>query len=129
MISKRIFVKFISILSFLIFASNCFLLKEAINLEQGKNVPTYGPNQPTAVPKKAGGKTARLYASTKGKGEAEDISVFDVNKCSEDNELLCREKLNDLDLLYCHCYEDGNGEIVRCGYRGSGEKCKSPIFQ
>ena len=119
---------FTVLLSFLLINhASCFLSKESAEITQPKKVPIFSPGQATKLPKKAQAKAA--YGARSIKDENGDgLSVFDVYKCQQDNDQTCRDKLNELDLFYCHCYEDSVGEIVRCGYRGIKEKCKSPVF-
>jgi hypothetical protein len=119
---------FIILLTFLLLKqSNCFLASESAEIEQPKKVPIYSSSQATKLPKKAKGKAPAAFSAEQGQ-KKDDLTVFDVNKCEEENEMTCRDKLEELELIYCHCYEDSEGEIVRCGYRGKRDRCKTPIF-
>jgi hypothetical protein len=121
---------FTILLAFLLLKqSSCFLAAESAKIEQPKKVPIFSPSQATKVPKKAQAKALAFGgAQAKKDQEGDGLTVFDVNKCDEYNDELCRDKLDELDLYYCHCYEDSEGEIVRCGYRGRRDKCKTPVF-
>jgi len=108
--------------------THCFLTAESEKVEQPKNVPIYSPSQATKLPQKAKGKAIAYSAPSERNDKRDGLSVFDVFRCDEDNNELCRDKLEELGLYYCHCYEDADGNIVRCGYRGKRNKCKTPVF-
>lgn len=53
-------------------------------------------------------------------------SIFDVYNCDYWNDKRCRDKLSELNLEYCHCYQDSTRNILACGYRY--DVCKPPKF-
>jgi len=112
--------------------TNCNLSKEPEKNEKSDNIPIFSPTQTTLVRKKpeAIPSTARTAAASfapqrRGRDRP---SIFDVYRCDWWNRFDCRQKLRELGLIYCHCFEDTDGNIIRCGYRGRRDVCKTPLF-
>lgn len=102
-----------------------------------KAVPVAASGGRVKAPKKAAalGLSAAAPASTRTGGAAAYeqqpvvggvTSIFDVYNCSYYNDQLCRNKLDELRLEYCYCYEDSLGNILICGYKY--DYCKPPKF-